>query len=42
MPVITDDWKGVSVIKVMTAERGNNYYRDDCKGVPLITEMNAK
>ena len=42
MLVITDDWRGVPVIKEMTAERGNSYYRDDCKVIPVITEMIAK
>ena len=42
MPVPTDDWRGVPVIKEVTAERGNIYYRDDYKVVPLITEMTAK
>ena len=42
MPVITDNWRGVPVIKEVTAERGNIYYREDGKVMPLITEMTAK
>ena len=42
MPVITDDWREVPVIKLMTAERANSYYRDHCKVIPVITEIIAK
>ena len=42
MPVITDDWREVPVIKVKTAQRVNSYYRDDCKVIPVFIEMIAK